>query len=284
MSTIDEPTQPITLRSIVEKISTEVKQQEMESVTVEALEREVATLTAVEGDIGVIRERLRSQLEVLHEQETVCGALHCEPDQIQIAHTESEITSETTVYIGPLKPGIFKKIDECGVDHVYTSFPEGKISREFLEIGGRTSNELVDAINDDQNMNMTQRSRPMMHHKKLTTLTKKENIHLVRLRVRDLGFTGRPTTTKLFRRAKEYGLELCPAETGPVSRLSHPDQPMNDELSVGMDPITDSDGNPSVFHVMHGDNGLWLYGNSASPDYKWDLDRSIVFRLCESDT
>ena len=47
--------------------------------------------------------------------------------------------------------------------------------------------------------------------------------------------------------------------------------------------IPDSDGNPNVFNVERNDNGkLWLYYGWAYPDYRWGLDRRIVFRLRNS--
>jgi hypothetical protein len=204
--------------------------------------------------------------------------------EYQIALSPKEIAEYTVAYIGKLEPGILTLLEQYNIEHIYTSFPEGKIRRESLEIGGRTPKELEKAINDHPDMDMSSYSRSMMHHKKFTTLDNLETIHLVLLRVRDLGFTSAPTTTELFKRAEELGFELCPAETGPVYRLSHPDQPMNDWFYVGMDPILASVGRPDVFYVDHGERGLWLYDSWTEPDHHWPLDYQFVFRLRKSDT
>lgn len=60
----------------------------------------------------------------------------------QIAHVPNEITENTKAYVGPLEPGIFQKLPE-GLEHVYTSFPEKKIRRENIEIGGKSAAQLI---------------------------------------------------------------------------------------------------------------------------------------------
>ena len=47
--------------------------------------------------------------------------------------------------------------------------------------------------------------------------------------------------------------------------------------------ITDSDGNPNVFHVKRNDDGKsWLNTNWVNPDDEWNLDNEVVFRLRNS--
>ena len=56
--------------------------------------------------------------------------------------------------------------------------------------------------------------------------------------------------------ALELGLELCPAEVGPVLRLAYKDQPLSRWLIIAMNVITVSVGGLSVFRVEHDDRGL----------------------------
>jgi len=73
--------------------------------------------------------------------------------------------------------------------------------------------------------------------------------------VADLGFTSATSRKDIYKRALELGFEKCPAEVGPLARLQ------NNETKwrlVGMDPITDSDGDPSVFSLYSVRDGLWL--------------------------
>lgn len=64
----------------------------------------------------------------------------------QIARNISEIKKDTRAYVGPLMPGIFDKIQEYDIEHVYTSFPEGKIRRETIEIGGKDAEALIEEM------------------------------------------------------------------------------------------------------------------------------------------
>ena len=73
--------------------------------------------------------------------------MECSPEEI--AWSQNEITETTKAYVGPLFPGIFTKLSN--LEHIYTSFAEGKIRKSQLEIGGKTAqeleNELIQQIN-----------------------------------------------------------------------------------------------------------------------------------------
>lgn len=121
--------------------------------------------------------------------------------------------------------------------------------------------------------------------RKTPLATKKETLDLVVLTPQDLGFTYNPTTTELFdeKNLAKYGVELCPAEVGLALREQYTDQPYGEwlyGLYVGMEPITISVGNPSVWRVGRSDDGgLWLGTRWVNPGIVWDPDDRIVFRL-----
>ncbi|MDP3990944.1 MAG: hypothetical protein Q8P63_01470, partial [Candidatus Nealsonbacteria bacterium] len=75
------------------------------------------------------------------------------------------------------------------------------------------------------------------------------------------------------------GLELCPSEVGPQLRLQYRDQPNDEWIIVGMEPITDSGGSLRVLDVGRGDSGLWLYSYWSHPDRVWNPDDLLVFVL-----
>ncbi len=95
--------------------------------------------------------------------------------------------------------------------------------------------------------------------------------------------TGKPeggTTAEVFAGAAWLGFKKCPPEVGPQLRIQYPDQPMDDRLLIGMEPIAGSDGDLYVFDVgRHGDD-QWL---SADCDYAgkvWDGNcRWVLFLL-----
>ena len=147
----------------------------------------------------------------------------------------------------------------------------------ILTIGGASKDELLKQFGDD--FYVSNWAKDIMSKPEFTTLSEPTEIQLARVKVKDLGFTEMPTTTKLFARVKEVG-SLCPAEVGPHLRLAMKDQPKGDWFSVAMEPITDSDGYPYVFFIYRdGDGRRWLNTHCAYPDDRWDLENGVVFCL-----
>ena len=201
----------------------------------------------------------------------------------QIAHVPSEITENTKAYVGQLEPGVFQKLPAT-LEHVYTSFPEKKIRRENVEVGGKSAEQLISEM-EAAGIKLSSYARSMLLNKAEFIPTKDpEEMTLIRLTVGDLGFKTSATTTQIFERAEELGLELCPPDTGPNYRLKYRNQPLGEYFRIGMKPITVSDGGPDVFSLNHYDDGLWLYCVWARPDDTWLPDRGFVFRLRKSES
>jgi len=107
-------------------------------------------------------------------------------------------------------------------------------------------------------------------------------VDLVKVTVAELGFKEGVRRDQIYERAKEFGLELCPAEVGPQLRLQYQDQPNGEWILVAMEPIFASDGNPRLFPVGRNDSGLWLSGLWSPPARFWPADRRWVFcRPCK---
>lgn len=216
----------------------------------------------------------RSQRNPKEDAPIVLG---CQPSEI--ARSEREISPQTKAYVGPLFKGIFEKLSH--LEHIYTSFPEARIRRSQLEIGGKTAQKLEREL-EQKNFKIYDYARDMLQSRDFTTLKNPEQIDLVRLKVQDLGFTSGTTTDQIYTRAQELGLELCPAEVGPHQRLKDIDQPMGDYYQIAMKQITDRDGGPGVFGLERRAGGLWLHSNWALPGSKWRPGRGFVFRLRKS--
>ena len=199
--------------------------------------------------------------------------LDCQPDEI--AWSADQIQENTKSYIGPLFPGIFKLQN---LENIYTSFPEGKIRKSDLEIGGKTTAELEQEL-IAKNINISEYAKDMLHSPDFATLENPEQIDLVRLKVRDLGFPSGATTDQIYAKAAEFGLELCPAEVAPHQRLKDEDQPLGDWYRIAMKQITYRDGYPYAFYLQHLSGGLWLSYSSARSDRGWGADVGFVFRL-----
>ena len=147
-----------------------------------------------------------------------------------------------------------------------------------MGIGGRTAKELEQELRDKKiNIDYAQ---DMLRSKSFTTLKNPEQIELIRLKVRDLGFKSGATTDEIYRKAEELGLELCPAEVGPNLRLQYVDQPLGEWFYIAMKQISDRDGNPYWFKLECSGDGLWLRGGWARPHARWwNPAVEFVFRL-----
>lgn len=200
----------------------------------------------------------------------------CTPNQI--AHRASEINPGTKVYVGPLEKGIFNRLQQAGIEHVYNSFPEGRVRMQKLEIGGKSKQQLV-AEMKQRGINIYEDAQQMIDSTDFTTLPQKDSIDLVRLRVQDLGLKGTPTTDEVYAKANELGLDLCPAEVGPHLRLKNTDQPLGEWYLIGMKQIAVRHGHSHVFYLVRHEYGLWLSHYWAEPGNEWYPDDEFVFAL-----
>ena len=201
--------------------------------------------------------------------------LNFQPEEIAI--TREQVTSRTKIFIGKPFPGFFKWLPDS-IQHVYTSFPEGKVVRESVVAGGKTGKE-YEQVFTQRGINISGWAKDMMGKPEFVTLRRSEKIDLVRLTIGGLGFTDNPTTDQLYQKAQVLGLELCPPEVGPELRLKYQDQPLYEWTYIGMKQIADSGGDPHVFSLARYGDGLWLYGYWTDPDPLWRLGNEFVFRL-----
>jgi hypothetical protein len=222
--------------------------------------------------------RIKESRDQRNPQEDMPIVFECEKDQI--AHNIKEISKDTKAYVGPLVPGIFDKLQKYNIENIYTSFPEGKIRKENIEIGGKSTDELIQEMREKK-INISDHAMDMLKSKEFTVLEESESAVLIRLKVGDLGFPkGKcPTTDEIYKRIEELGLELCPAEVGPQYRLQYAYQPIGNWFRIGMKSIVGRDGNPDVFSMERRNDDLWLNYYLGNPDYRWDPGNGFVFRL-----
>lgn len=205
----------------------------------------------------------------------------------QIAQDEAEVAADTKIYIGPLFPGIFDLVQKYNIEHIYTSFPEGKIRIIDLEIGGMDAGALEKEF-DQKEQKISYDAHFLMKRPEFKTGKKPEQIKLARLTVKDLGFPEGATTDEIYERAEKLGLELCPPEVGPRYRLQYTNQPMDEWLYVGMKQISSRGSDPDVyrpgrdphaFKLIREIDGSWLHVVWAKSRNRWFADDGFVFRL-----
>lgn len=201
--------------------------------------------------------------------------LECRPEEI--AWKAGDIDEKTRAYVGPLfpdtagMPGIFNWPD---IEHLYTSFPEGRIERRTIEIGGKTAKQ-YEAELTGEGFKTNDYAKDLLA--KMPVSKERQEAEIVRLKVSDLGFTKATRYVEICRRAKEFGLELSPAEVGPALRIAMRDQPMGDWVNVAMEALTVRGGDLRVFSVERDGDGSWLDTSSGRPGGEWSPDGSFAF-------
>lgn len=239
--------------------------------------------------------RIKEVLSGRDPEEDAPIAFGCAPSEI-VWSDENELKQRLArgesvkAYIGPLFKGIFN----LSIEHLYTSFPEGRVvNLPPLEIGDKEKNpkkrkaKLRNEIEQKQKskaFEVSGYSYSMIDNEDFVVGTP-ETVSLVHLSVEGLGFPQGATTQQIFDRAQELGLELVPSETGPRLRLAYSNQPNGEYLYMGMKQIAASDGHPHVFEVDRSEDGeTWLLDDWARPDDGWDADHRFVFRKLELNT
>ena len=105
-----------------------------------------------------------------------------------------------------------------------------------------------------------------------------QEVELIEVSVRELGFKENTCYEDIRKRASEFGLDLCPAEVGPQLRLQYKDQSKGIEVVVAMNAITSSDGDPRTFSVSRNNVGdQYLDAIYSYDDIIWSIDDLFVF-------
>lgn len=155
--------------------------------------------------------------------------------------------------------------------------PDIKVWKRIkLGTGLKTADEFRKAIADND-LRIGDWGSDILGKPEFTAATEPAEVDLVVMSVKDLGFKRITRYDAICARAKELGLELCPAEVGPQLRLQYLDQPKNEWLIIAMEAIRASNGYLFVFHVEHDDDGRWLDASYGYPDNLWYPDDQFVF-------
>ena len=225
-------------------------------------------------------------------EEDILAIFDCPKEQI--AHTPLEINADTKAYVGSLvqkdKDGVIIPIFDLlleSIEHIYTSFPGGKVRREQIELGGRRLEDFEQAVESAGNelwgeasfmLKSQEFKRSLYVDDACTKLKSREQAKFIRLTVADLGFPGGATIKEIFDRKDELGLEFCSSGTGPEYRIQYTDQPDNEYVAIGMQTISDASGKPRVFTVCRRVGVSRLSVGWARPDGEWNADNQFLFR------
>ena len=98
--------------------------------------------------------------------------------------------------------------------------------------------------------------------------TMKTDVELVRVSAADLGVETESSLADVYKRARQVGLQLCPAEVGPQLRLDYRDQPRGEALTIAMEPIATYNGEPTILTLANfAPSGLLLIGSNGRSEF-----------------
>lgn len=130
------------------------------------------------------------------------------------------------------------------------------------------------------NFNITPRAESMLKNPNFVVASKKMDLDLVRFVVGDIT-SGEDTPCDEIRAiVKEFG--LVPFSTslsgiGPHLRLQYLDQRNNEQLLIDMEPIDDSDGDPSMFGVKCVNHKKVLYADYGHTRIIYPSDAELIY-------
>ncbi len=200
--------------------------------------------------------------------------IKCAPEEI--AYTHEEVNVHTKAYIGPWSVEIFQKIKAySNIEHLYESFPDKKIFLQTIKtIPTLDSPPKAQEALDKENIYTSDWGKDILQKTEFSKESKEYD--LVRFSVAQLGFPNGATTDEIYKKAEELGLELCPAEVGPLLRLQ---SKIKDWTLIAMEQVTDRGGGPNIFSLLSDGDQLRLNGRYASSGKQWDSYLQFVFRF-----
>ena len=107
-----------------------------------------------------------------------------------------------------------------------------------------------------------------------------KQVELVVLSSAELGLEADAVShAEVYQRAKQMGVELCPAEVGPQLRLAYRNQPLGEALDIAMEPVSTYAGEPTILALVNFGTGLALIGADGASESMVPRTRRFVFAL-----
>jgi len=217
--------------------------------------------------------RIQEIITTRNSKEDASIVFECTAEQI--AMNTTEIDKSTKVYIGEWNIEVFNTIKQYpNITHLYESFPDKKIFMQSMETDPEiNSPEKATQALKNKNIYLSSYGEDILEKTEFSQ--EKETYDLARFTVAQLGLSNGATTDEIYAKAKELGLELCPAEVGPQLRLQNTSK---EWMLIAMKQISDRGGDPCVFDLRRIGDQSKLSSSSARPDERWSSYSEVVFR------
>lgn len=167
-------------------------------------------------------------------------------------------------------------------------YPDCPMISRTVEVGGMTKSQLLHKLQQASVM-LNAYGERLFEADQFMTSASKYSLETVELTVMDLGFPDGAVTARIFKRAGELGLELCPLELGPHLRLMYLDQPEvceedsrqhqapSGSITIASEILSEDDEFPKGFYLRSMDGVLWLRGYRADHLHVWNPDDHFIF-------
>lgn len=232
-------------------------------------------------------DQLRAQRDPREDLTVIYGC-----DRDQIAYSASEMGPNTTVYVGPLFPNIFRTAPS--LEAIYPAFPgnETAIRHSSLQIGGKTKEQLQQGL-EQAGVHISDAVRELIPSRHFKVFSKPQALDVITLQIKDLGLPDLPplpehsnfgskpgySSMDVYKRAQELGLELCPSETAPQLAMQNKNRPIGSLVSVTSREVTLTK-EPYLFNLRPTAEGLSLHAFVPEKGfYKWAPNAELIFSL-----
>ncbi|MEK4091478.1 MULTISPECIES: helicase [unclassified Viridibacillus] len=168
-------------------------------------------------------------------------------------------------------------------------YPDCPVLARTVEVGGITKSQLIQKL-QQHSILMNEYGERLIADEKFTTSDTKYSLQTVELTVSNLGFPDGASTTQIFKRASDLGLELCPLELGAHLRLEYLDQPEgysgspiqrhqapSGSITIASEILKEDDDFPKGFYLRRINGVLWLRGYRADHLHIWNHDDHFIF-------
>ena len=117
--------------------------------------------------------------------------------------------------------------------------------------------------------------RPAFPYAKMKT-----DVELAVLSAAELGVeSDESSLSDVYERARQVGLNLCPAEVGPQLRLDYHNQPLGEALDIAMEPVATYSGDLTILTLVNWGTGLMLIGRDGRSESKVNRISRFVFAV-----
>jgi hypothetical protein len=168
-------------------------------------------------------------------------------------------------------------------------YPDCPVVARTVEAGGMIKPELLHQL-QQASISLNEYGYRLFSDDLFITSPTKYTVETVELSVAALGFPEGAPLDRIFQRAKELGLELCPLELAPHFRLQYLDQPEgysgnssqhqqapSGSITIASAVLMEDHEYPKGFYLRKINGFLWLRGYIADYLHIWNPHDHFIF-------